>query len=338
MPVLVTRNTTERPKASAQAMRGSLEPMRPQLPAGFSAWPAIRRPTGGWHSRAIPTATVGLQAHRRSVGSRSAGFACNPALNSNQWHAAIVGDLSVRQVVENVVNNNAWFPAVLAPAPGISGAGMRHGRVFRHLGGRRTTLLDYSAGSVEFCRKVFAQAGLPGNFVQADVCRTLPFADDAFDCTWSSGLLEHFTDEQLLFILKESARVSRRCVVSLVPNARSIFYRLGKWYQEQHGLWAWGKEDPKRTMKSFFEAAGLVDVREFTIDVKTAIAFVHPIRAKMLRKSLLLLSRLLPEAGWRFLNQGYLLVTIGQKPETIRHHRDGGGRKLDFSDGIGIVT
>ena len=103
-------------------------------------------------------------------------------------------------------------------------------------------------------------------------------------------------------------------------------------------MWAWGKEDPKRTMKSFFEAAGLVDVREFTIDVKTAIAFVHPIRAKMLRKSLLLLSRLLPEAGWRFLNQGYLLVTIGQKPETIRHHRDGGGRKLDFSDGIGIVT
>ncbi|MGB4620837.1 MAG: class I SAM-dependent methyltransferase [Kiritimatiellia bacterium] len=265
-------------------------------------------------------------------------------LNSNQWHAAIVGNLSVRQVVENVVNeNNAWFPAVLAAtAPGDSllelgcGTGVFSGILAKK--GRRTTLLDYSAESVEFCRKVFAQAGLPGNFVQADVCRTLPFADDAFDCTWSSGLLEHFTDEQLLFILKESARVSRRCVVSLVPNARSIFYRLGKWYQEQHGLWAWGKEDPKRTMKSFFEAAGLVDVREFTIDVKTAIAFVHPIRAKMLRKSLLLLSRLLPEAGWRFLNQGYLLVTIGQKPETIRHHRDGGGRKLDFSDGIGIVT
>lgn len=99
-----------------------------------------------------------------------------------------------------------------------------------------------------------------------------------------------------------------------------------------------GEGRPEAHNEIVFEAAGLVDVREFTIDVKTAIAFVHPIRAKMLRKSLLLLSRLLPEAGWRFLNQGYLLVTIGQKPETIRHHRDGGGRKLDFSDGIGIVT
>ena len=151
-------------------------------------------------------------------------------LNSNQWHAAIVGDLSVRQVVENIVNeNNAWFPAVLAStAPRDSllelgcGSGVFSGILAKN--GRRTTLLDYSAESVEFCRKVFAQAGL-------------------------------------------------------------------------------------------------VDVREFTIDVKTAIAFVHPIRARMLRRSLLLLSRLLPEAGWRFLKQGYLLVTIGQKPETIRHHR-----------------
>ena len=259
-------------------------------------------------------------------------------LNSNQWHAAIVGDLSVRQVVENIVNeNNAWFPAVLAATARFpAGAGMQHRRVFRHLGeeGPPDDLAGLQRRASNFagrCSRRLACRNSSGRRV-----RTLPFADA--DCTWSSGLLEHFTDEQLLFILKESARVSRRCVVSLVPNARSIFYRLGKWYQEQHGLWACGKEDPKRTMKSFFEAAGLVDVREFTIDVKTAIAFVHPIRAKMLRKSLLLLSRLLPEAGWRFLNQGYLLVTIGQKPETIRHHRDGGGRKLDFSDGIGIVT
>ena len=241
-------------------------------------------------------------------------------LNPNQWHAAIVGELTVRQVAENVANEkNAWFPAVLdATAPGDSllelgsGTGVFSGILAKN--GRRTTLLDYSAESVEFCRAVFTQAGLPGDFVQADVCRTFPFADGAFDCTWSSGLLEHFTDEQLAFILKESARVSRKCVVSLVPNAGSVFYRVGKWYQESHGLWAWGKEDPKRTLRPFFEAAGLADVREFAIDVKTAIAFVHPIRSAALRRSLLLLSRLLPEAGWRALNQGYLLVTIGQKP------------------------
>ena len=241
-------------------------------------------------------------------------------LDSSQWHDAIVGGQTVRQIVANVESqNNAWYPALLdATRPGESllelgcGTGVFSGILAKN--GRRTTLLDFSPKSVEFCREVFAQAHLPGDFVQADVCRTFPFADGSFDCVWSSGLLEHFTDEQLSFILKESARVSRRCVISLVPNAWSIFYRAGKWYQEAQGLWAWGKEDPKRTLKPFFARAGLVDVAEFAIDVKTALAFVHPIRSKALRRSLLLLSRLLPEEGWRRLRQGYLLVTIGRKP------------------------
>ena len=241
-------------------------------------------------------------------------------LDSNQWHDAIVGDLSVRQIVENIERGkNAWYPAVLeATSPGEAllelgcGTGVFSGILAKN--GRRTTLLDFSAESVEFCRKVFEQAHLAGEFVQADVCRPFPFEDRAFDCVWSSGLLEHFTDEQLRFILRESARVSRKCVISLVPNAWSIFYRAGKWYQEAQGLWAWGKEDPKRTLKPFFARAGLVDVAEFAIDVKTALAFVHPIRSKALRRSLLLLSRLLPEEGWRRLRQGYLLVTIGRKP------------------------
>lgn len=238
-------------------------------------------------------------------------------LDSNQWHDAIVGDLSIQQIVANIKSeDNLWYKAVLdATSPGDSvlelgcGTGVFSGILAKH--GRRTTLLDFSAKSVEFCREVFTQAQLPGTFVQADVCQPFPFENGAFDCVWSSGLLEHFTDEQLTFILKESARVSRQCVVSLVPNARSIFYRAGKWYQEAHGLWPWGKEDPKHTLKPFFAEAGLVDVREFAIDVKTALAFLPSIRAKWLRRALLVLARLLPESGWRRLHQGYLLVTIG---------------------------
>lgn len=242
-------------------------------------------------------------------------------LDSSQWHAAIVGDLSIRQVVENIEHEkNLWFKAVLdATSPGDSllelgcGTGVFSGILAKN--GRRTTLLDYSAKSVEFCRNVFAQAQLPGDFVQADVCQAFPFENAAFDCVWSSGLLEHFTDEQLSFIMKESARVSRKCVVSLVPNARSIFYRAGKAYLEAHSLWRWGKEDPKRTLKGLFIQAGLVDVREFAIDVKTALDFVCAIRSPRLRRALLLLSRLLPERSWNALGQGYLLVTIGHPAE-----------------------
>ena len=179
--------------------------------------------------------------------------------------------------------------------------------------GRNTTLLDYSEKSVEFCREVFAQANLKGEFIKADVLKPFPFADNSFDCVWSSGLLEHFTDYQLRFILKESARVSRKLVISLVPNAWSGFYRFGKWYQESRGIWPWGKEDPKYTLKSFFAGAGLTDLKEFAVDVQTAFRFLHPIRSKLLKRSLQVCTHLLPSFLWRSMNQGFLLVTIGTK-------------------------
>ena len=78
-------------------------------------------------------------------------------------------------------------------------------------------------------------------------------------------------------------------------------------------MWPWGQEDPKRTLKPFFKAAGLGDVREYALDVKTALAFAHTIRADAFRRALLLLWHLLPEAGWRALGQGYLLVTVGRR-------------------------
>jgi SAM-dependent methyltransferase len=179
--------------------------------------------------------------------------------------------------------------------------------------GRKTTLLDYSEKSVEFCRTVFAAANLDGHFVQADVFKPFPFEDNSFDCVWSSGLLEHYTDEEILFVLKESARVSRKQVISLVPNARSMFYRLGKWYQETHGLWPFGREDPKRSMKRLFSGAGMTVQSEFTIDVRGAIYFLNPLRPTLVRWFIKLIARTLPMACWNVLNQGFLLVTIGSK-------------------------
>ena len=241
-------------------------------------------------------------------------------LDSDQWHAAIVGEISIRQIVENIEGaKNAWYSAVLdATSPGDSllelgcGTGVFSGILAK--AGRRTTLLDYSGQSVAFCRKVFQQAHLAGEFVQADVCQPFPFADKSFDCVWSSGLLEHFTDEQLLFILKESARVSRKCVIALVPNAWSIFYRLGKWYQETHGSWPWGKEDPKYTVKPFFAKAGLAQLTEYSIDAESSFGFLHPLRPRWIRRALFLCARLVPYGVWCRMNQGYLLVTVGRHP------------------------
>jgi SAM-dependent methyltransferase len=242
-------------------------------------------------------------------------------LGSEEWHAAITGGTSVPQIVADIENGrNAWYQTILdATAPGESllelgcGTGVFSGLLAKN--GRRTTLLDYSEETIGFCREVYRQAGLEGTFVHADVLKPFPFADNALDCVWSSGLLEHFTDEQLAFIMKESARVSRRAVISLVPNAAAVFYRIGKWYQESRGLWTWGREDPKGTLKPVFAHAGLANVREFSIDAQSAIRFVYPIRSKLLKYTLLTTARLTPHPLWAALNQGYLLVTMGSKAQ-----------------------
>jgi ubiquinone/menaquinone biosynthesis C-methylase UbiE len=240
-------------------------------------------------------------------------------LDSNQWHEAMVGDMPVQQIVDNINNGrNAWYRTILdATSPGDSllelgcGTGVFSGILAKN--GRKTTLLDYSEKSLDFCRSVFAQANLQGEFLKADVLKPFPYGDNTFDCVWSSGLLEHFTDEELLFILEESTRVSRKLVVSLVPNAKAIYYRLGKWYQESRGLWFWGKEDPKSTLKPFFSKAGLSKSKEFSVDEESAFGFLHPMEPRWLKRALLLPSQLLPRSMWCWMNQGYLLVTVGHK-------------------------
>jgi SAM-dependent methyltransferase len=245
-------------------------------------------------------------------------------LNSDEWHSAIVGGMPVSQIVANINDNrDAWYESVLNATAANdsllelgSGTGVFSGLLAKH--GRKVTLVDYSEKSVDFCREVFKQAGLVGTFMKADVLQPFPFPDNTFDCVWSSGLLEHFTNEQVDFIMKESARVSRNTVVSLVPNAFSVYYRLGKWYQESNDLWQWGNEDPKYSMRRSFVKSGLTDVREFCIDSETSFQFIYPIRFKALKYGLLALSQLLPGKYWNTLRQGYLLVTIG-KQRTAAH-------------------
>ncbi len=59
-----------------------------------------------------------------------------------------------------------------------------------------------------------------------DITKKFPFEDNEFDVVWSSGVLEQWEDSEMLEVLKESVRVSKRCVISLIPNKKSIAYRF----------------------------------------------------------------------------------------------------------------
>jgi malonyl-CoA O-methyltransferase len=241
-------------------------------------------------------------------------------LTSARWSHAILPAQSPAEVARQAVSGSAsrWARPILEAT--------RAGDVLLELGsgtgamsavlaqaGRRVILLDWSRDCVRFGRDVVAALGGNATTVQADILQALPLRDSSVDCVWSSGVLEHFTDDELLAVLRESARVSRRLVVSLVPNAASIPYRIGKWHQERTGTWRWGKEDPKFSLRPAFEAVGLRVSREESVDLEHALAFlampeVAPFR-EMLRSWL---GTLHPQEA-ASLNQGYLLVTVGVK-------------------------
>ena len=109
-------------------------------------------------------------------------------------------------------------------------------------------------------------------------------------------------------VLQESVRVCSKGVISLVPNANSIFYRIGKFLMEQKRTWPYGKERPFFTMKKYFEDAGLRNIRESSVGPYHSLEFWG---SKMSEIKRFYDSLSLQELEG--LNQGYLLFTYGEK-------------------------
>lgn len=180
--------------------------------------------------------------------------------------------------------------------------------------GRVIELCDFSQEILDRAVSLFERSNLPPPRVKlADLTQPLPWQDGAVDVVWSSGVLEHWTDQELKPIVKEMVRISRKAVISLVPNARSVFYRLGKHLMEEARLWPYGRELPRATLAPIFLSAGLEKIREFTIMPEHSPQFLHatdPAVHVMVSKWW---AQLLPNDPV-VADQGYLLVTVGFKP------------------------
>lgn len=242
-------------------------------------------------------------------------------LSSEQWYTSLLGKTRPYEVAKRINSQriNHWSQPIIdntSPRQSILELGSGTGELSGILANnnRIVTLLDWGPATLKFSKNVFKLAGMDGHFVQADVTKQFPFSNNCFDCVWSSGLLEHFSQEQIDFIIMESSRVSKNLVISLVPNAFSLLYRWGKWYQERNGIWKWGKEEPKHSLRKAFEKAGLVNIVEYSIDVMTPInSAMTSIRNKKIRAVVYKCFRMIPQTILKKLNQGYLLVTIGEK-------------------------
>ncbi len=187
------------------------------------------------------------------------------------------------------------------------------GEISLHLAraGRRVTVLDLSVDSLEFTRSCAEKLGVSIETVRADAAGPFDFAEDAFDCTWSSGLLEHFAPEERRAMLRAWAHFTADKIIALVPNAACVAYRAGKALQEEGGTWPYGLEIPIHSLREDFEAAGLHVISESSIGTRHALSFLpaeHPLRA-----ALSAWFDSMPPSAMDDCEQGYLLVTIGSK-------------------------
>lgn len=253
----------------------------------------------------------------------SAGLAAGKTLETNlapvDWHESITRGTTPKIVADavRIGTTPKWVAPIVTesePHETVLELGSGTGELSAHLGrlGRNPILFDFSSASLEFARNVFDELGLNGQFVQGDVLDRLPFDDRFADVVWSSGLLEHFTEQEIARIVAESARVARKRVISLVPNANSLAYRIGKDSQERSGRWIWGKEVPKATLEPAFHAASLQRIREYSIAPEHALTFLNVPELAGLRHELEAVFTGLPGESLKEFNQGYLLVTVGE--------------------------
>ncbi len=173
--------------------------------------------------------------------------------------------------------------------------------------GRKATALDYTDSSIALVNAVGKDLDINIKTVKADATQKLPFKEKEFDVIFQSGLLEHFTSDQQIELLRNWKLYCKK-MVSMIPNASSIPYRVGKKILEDSNKWEYGLEIPRHSLSKEFSEAGIVIEKEYTIGTEWALSFLpqkHYIRKffKKMAKDGINLDDLM---------QGYLLVTIGK--------------------------
>lgn len=174
--------------------------------------------------------------------------------------------------------------------------------------GRTVTALDYTKSSVQLVNEAAKILGLENiDVVHADATKELPFKEKKFDYIFQAGLLEHFSREEQIRLLRNWSKYGKY-MISMIPNAASLPYRIGKEIMENNGTWEYGLEIPKHTFKEEFMLAGIGVEKEYTIGTEWALGFLP--KNHWLKKKY----RDLVDKGYNLddFMQGYLLVTIGK--------------------------
>jgi len=126
--------------------------------------------------------------------------------------------------------------------------------------GARITLLDLSVGLLDFARRLFGRLGHRASLVRGNGL-SMGFRDGSFDVVWNGGVIEHFTDDGKVELLREMWRVTRPggVLYLTVPNGHDWPFILGKAIAQWRGKWIFGFEDDlsESRFRGLAERAGI---------------------------------------------------------------------------------
>jgi SAM-dependent methyltransferase len=134
--------------------------------------------------------------------------------------------------------------------------------------GARVVGLDSSLTAVNIAKNIISEAYF-------GTAESLPFENNRFDVVMSSGLMEHFQDEELEQIIDEQLRVLKEdgLLLVMVPNPEDIIYRISKHSQQIAGTWQFGTErDVNLTELARYCGIKIVHIDAFNIRHTRALA------------------------------------------------------------------
>lgn len=202
-------------------------------------------------------------------------------------------------------------------------AGSGSGRISLRLAqdGAQVTLLDFSEAALAESKRRFGMVGLDGLFLHGSI-EAIPAPDNTFDVVWSAGVLEHYTPSEQVRMLREMARVLKPGgqVITLVPHAGCILYRVYKAALEATGTWPFGMEVPLATLLPQSQEAGLEVETETSVGFETACQLAGSVPGGALFASYARFFYQQAAMEERSLFPGYLLVSVSRKP--------GGGHRV----------
>ena len=113
-------------------------------------------------------------------------------------------------LIKEILNITSGQPARILEAGGGTGTIS----LFLSQKGHIVVYLDKDVSMLNIAKFIALNHKLKPTYIRGKI-QNLPFTDKSFDICFSHGVLEHFSDEEIVNILKEQYRVSKYVIVSI---------------------------------------------------------------------------------------------------------------------------